>query len=358
MKTDSGDIIIALDAMGGDHGAPVVLNGAATALADRPELRFVLFGDEQVISSELEQLPALKARSIVHHTDVAIAMDDKPSQAIRRGRKTSSMWLAIDSVKQGESHAAVSAGNTGALMAMAKVLLKTTEGISRPAIAGIWPTLRGRSIVLDMGATVGADADQLVSNAIMGAAMARCLFGIRRPMVGLLNIGVEEIKGVEAVREAGALLREAELPLVYEGFVEGTDIGTGKVDVIVTEGFSGNIALKTAEGTAHQIVSVLREEMSRSLVSKIGALFAKGAFSRLKKRLDPRGYNGGVFLGLNGVVVKSHGGTDSFGFSSAIHVAADMVANDLVDRIDRGMELAPHEHHDHTDEQAQVANAS
>lgn len=344
--------------MGGDNGPPVVLDGAAAALAARPELKFVLFGNEQVISAELDRLPDLQLRSVVHHTEVAIAMHDKPSQAIRRGRKTSSMWLAIDSVKRGEAHAAVSAGNTGALMAMAKVLLKTTEGVSRPAIAGIWPTLRGRSIVLDMGATVGADADQLVSNAIMGAAMARCLFGIRRPMVGLLNIGVEEVKGVEAVREAGSLLKEAELPLEYRGFVEGTDIGTGKVDVIVTEGFSGNIALKTAEGTAHQIVAVLREEMSRSLVSKIGALFAKGAFSRLKKRLDPRGYNGGVFLGLNGVVVKSHGGTDSFGFSSAIHVAADMVANDLVDRIDRGMELAPHEHHDHTDEQAQAASAN
>ena len=344
--------------MGGDNGASVVLDGAAAALADRPELRFVLFGDEHVIAAELKRLPDLQTRCVVHHTDVAIAMDDKPSQAIRRGRNTSSMWLAIDSVKQGESHAAVSAGNTGALMAMAKVLLKTTDGVSRPAIAGIWPTLRDRSIVLDMGATVGADADQLVSNAIMGAAMARCLFGIRRPTVGLLNIGVEEVKGVEAVREAGSLLREAELPLEYRGFVEGTDIGTGKVDVIVTEGFSGNIALKTAEGTAHQIVAVLREEMSRSLVSKIGALFAKGAFSRLKKRLDPRTYNGGVFLGLNGVVVKSHGGTDSFGFSSAIHVAADMVANDLVDRIDRGIELAPHEHHDNADEQAQAANAN
>ncbi len=358
MKTDSGDIIISLDAMGGDHGASVVLNGAATALAARPELRFILFGDENVIAPVLDELPALKARSVVHHTDVAIAMDDKPSQAIRRGRKTSSMWMAIDCVKQGEAQAAVSAGNTGALMAMAKVLLKTTEGVSRPAIAGIWPTLRGRSIVLDMGATVGADADQLVSNAIMGAAMARCLFGIRRPMVGLLNIGVEEIKGVEAVREAGALLREADLPLDYQGFVEGTDIGTGKVDVIVTEGFSGNIALKTAEGTVHQIIAVLREEMNRTIAGKIGALFAKGAFSRLKKRLDPRYYNGGVFLGLNGVVVKSHGGTDSFGFSSAINVAADMVANDLVDRIDRGMELAPHEHHELTNGQARLASAS
>jgi glycerol-3-phosphate acyltransferase PlsX len=357
LKTADGDIIISLDAMGGDHGVPVVLKGADMALSSRRELRFVLFGDEAAIARELGQLPALKARCVVHHTDVAIAMDDKPSQAIRRGRKTSSMWQSIDAVKQGEAHAAVSAGNTGALMAMAKLLLRTMEGVSRPAIAGIWPTMRGRSIVLDMGATVGADADQLVANAVMGAAMARCLFGLRRPSVGLLNIGVEEVKGVEAVREAGALLREAELPMEYEGFIEGTDIGTGKVDVIVTEGFSGNIALKTAEGTAHQIISVLREEMSRSLMSKIGAFFARDAFARLKKRLDPRSYNGGVFLGLNGVVVKSHGGTDAFGFSSAIHVAADMVANDLVDRIGKGMELAPHDHHDEDILAAQVAGA-
>ena len=342
---DSPDIVVSLDAMGGDHGAPVVLKGADIALATRPELRFVLFGDEKTIAHELSSLPALKARSAVHHTDVSIAMDDKPSQAIRRGRKTSSMWQSIDAVKKGQAHATVSAANTGALMAVAKLILNTTPGVSRPAIAGIWPTLRGRSIVLDMGATVGADADQLVANAVMGAAMARCLFGIRNPSVGLLNIGVEEVKGVEAVREAGALLREAELPLVYAGFIEGTDIGTGKVDVIVTEGFSGNIALKTAEGTAHQIVSVLREEMSRTVMSKIGALFARGAFARLKKRLDPRTYNGGVFLGLNGVVVKSHGGTDALGFSSAIIVAADMVANNLIERIGKGMELAPHEYH-------------
>ena len=346
MKLNDGNIVISLDAMGGDYGIPVVVKGASIALETRPELSFVLFGDEAAVSRELMQYAALAARSTVHHTEVSIAMDDKPSQAIRRGRKTSSMWQSIDAVRQGEAHAAVSAGNTGALMAMAKLLLKTMEGVSRPAIAGMWPTLRGRSIVLDMGATVGADADQLVANAVIGAAMARCLFGMRKPKVGLLNIGVEEVKGVEAVREAGAMLREADLPLEYSGFMEGTDIGLGKVDVIVTEGFSGNIALKTAEGTAHQIVSVLREEMSRTLMSRIGALFAKGAFSRMKTRLDPRTYNGGVFLGLNGIVVKSHGGTDATGFSSAIHVAADMVANDLVDRINRGMELAPHEQHD------------
>lgn len=346
MRTDAGDIIIALDAMGGDHGPAVVLPGAAIALAKRPELRFMLFGDEARIKPELDKLPQLKARSSVHHTDVAVSMDDKPSQAIRRGRKSSSMWLAIEAVKNGQAHAAVSAGNTGALMAMAKLVLNTIEGVSRPAIAAIWPTLRSRSIVLDMGATVGADAGQLVANAVMGAAMARCLFGIREPVVGLLNIGVEEIKGVEAVREAGSLLRASSLPLEYHGFIEGTDIGKGVVDVVVTEGFSGNIALKTAEGTANQITAVLREELGRSLLSKLGAALASGAFRRLKQRLDPRAHNGGVFLGLNGVVVKSHGGTDADGFSSAVNVAADMVENDLVDRIIKGMELAPHEHHE------------
>ncbi len=359
MRSEAGDIIIALDAMGGDHGPSVVLAGAALALSRRPELRFVLFGDEGQMYAQLNLMPALKARSTVRHTDVAIAMDDKPSQAIRRGRKTSSMWQSIDAVKQGDAQAAVSAGNTGALMAMAKLLLNTIEDVSRPAIAAIWPTLKSRSIVLDMGATVGADADQLVANAVMGAAMARCLFKMRKPVVGLLNIGVEEVKGVEAVREAGALLRAADLPLEYHGFIEGTDIGKGLVDVVVTEGFSGNIALKTAEGTANQITQVLREELGRSWLTRLGAFIARSAFTNLKARLDPRMYNGGVFLGLNGVVVKSHGGTDAMGIASAINVAADMVENDLVDRIIKGMKLAPHEQIDGADDSpARAASAS
>ncbi len=357
MRSEAGDIIIALDAMGGDHGPSVVLAGAALALARRPELRFVLFGDEALMTPELARMQQLKARATVHHCDVAIAMDDKPSQAIRRGRKTSSMWQAIDAVKQGEAQAAVSAGNTGALMAMAKLLLNTIEDVSRPAIAAIWPTLRARSIVLDMGATVGASADQLVANAVMGAAMARCLFEVRKPVVGLLNIGVEEVKGVEAVREAGALLRAADLPLEYHGFIEGTDIGKGLVDVVVTEGFSGNIALKTAEGTANQITQVLREELGRSWLTRLGAFIAQSAFRNLKARLDPRSYNGGVFLGLNGVVVKSHGGTDATGIASAINVAADMVENDLVDRIIKGMKLAPHEQIDGADDGPRAASA-
>jgi glycerol-3-phosphate acyltransferase PlsX len=260
-------------------------------------------------------------------------MDDKPSQALRRGRGKSSMWLAIDAVRHGQAHAAVSAGNTGALMAMARFVLRTVEGIERPAIAAVWPTMRGQSVVLDVGATVGADARQLLEFAVMGEAMARSLFGLQQPTVGLLNIGVEEIKGNEAVKEAGRMLRELSLPLHYHGYVEGDDIGKGTVDVVVTEGFTGNVALKAAEGTAKQISTFLRAALSRTLISKLGALLASGAFRAFKDRLDPRKHNGGVFLGLNGIVVKSHGGTDALGFATAIDVAIDMVENELVKKI-------------------------
>jgi len=219
------------------------------------------------------------------------------------------------------------------LMAMARFVLRTVPGIERPAIAAVWPTTRGQSVVLDVGATVGADARQLLEFAVMGEAMARCLFGVQQPTVGLLNIGVEEIKGNEAVKEAGRLLRELPLPLHYHGYVEGDDIGKGTVDVVVTEGFTGNVALKAAEGTAKQISSFLRAALTRTWISKLGALLASGAFRAFKDRLDPRKHNGGVFLGLNGIVVKSHGGTDAIGFATAIDVAIDMVANGLVAKI-------------------------
>lgn len=327
-------ITISLDAMGGDHGPEIVVPGAAKALAGRPDLRFLFHGDESKIAPLLAANAGLKAVSEVRHTDVAVRMDDKPSQALRTGRRVSSMWLAIDAVKKGEADAAVSAGNTGALMAMAKVCLKTLAHIERPAIAAMWPTLRGRSIVLDVGATIGADAPHLVDMAVMGAAMARIVLDIPRPTVGLLNVGVEEIKGVEAVKEAGRLLREsARVDLDYRGFVEGDDLGKGTVDVVVTEGFSGNIALKTAEGTAKQIASYLRAEMSRTWMDKIGYLFARRAFAALKDRMDPRNVNGGVFLGLQGIVIKSHGGTDADGFASAVALAHDMARHDLLARI-------------------------
>ena len=244
------------------------------------------------------------------------------------------MWLAIDAVKKGDADVAVSAGNTGALMAMAKFNLRTMPGIERPAIAGLWPTLKGDSVVLDMGASIGAEADHLVDLAVMGSAMARVLFDLERPTVGLLNIGVEEVKGLESVREAGKFLREADLRFLdYVGFVEGDAIGQGVADVIVTEGFTGNIAIKVAEGTAKQITDLLRSAMSRTWRAKLGYLLARPAFQVLRDKMDPRKANGGVFLGLNGIVIKSHGGTDIEGFASAVDLGYDMIRYELLNKI-------------------------
>jgi glycerol-3-phosphate acyltransferase PlsX len=327
---------IALDAMGGDVGAPVVVPGAAISLARHRNAEFLLVGDRARIEPELARHPALKAVSRIIHTDVAVTGDEKPSQALRRGRKTSSMWLAIDAVKKGEADVAISAGNTGALMAMGRLNLRTLPGIDRPAIAAVWPTMRGDSVVLDLGATIGGDARHLVALAVMGAAMASVLFNRERPTVGLLNIGVEEIKGHEEIREAGEMLRAMNLPqLDYVGFVEGDGIGKGLADVIVTEGFSGNIALKAAEGTARQMSEFLRNAIESSWMSRIGYLFARSAFRALRDKMDPRKSNGGVLLGLNGVVVKSHGGTDAEGFAYAVDVGYEMVHYDLLTKINQ-----------------------
>jgi len=329
----AASVTIALDAMGGDHGPSVVIPAAAISLIRHPEARFLLVGDAAYIELELAAHPALAAKSELVHTDVAIAMDAKPSQALRKGRYRSSMWLAIEAVRDGHADAAVSAGNTGALMVMAKFCLKTMEGVDRPAIAAIWPTIEAECIVLDVGANVGADSRQLVEFALMGAGMARALFGIDKPSVGLLNIGVEEVKGLDEIRKAAAVLKEAPLPIRYHGFVEGDDVGRGAVDVVVTDGFTGNIALKTAEGTAKQIGEYLRAAMGQSLLARIGAVLAQGAFRALKEKMDPRQLNGGIFLGLNGIVVKSHGGTDAPGFASAIDLAYDMASNGVVKRL-------------------------
>jgi glycerol-3-phosphate acyltransferase PlsX len=327
---------IALDAMGGDVGASVVIPGAAISLARHPDTEFLLFGDSSLIEAQLARHPTLKAASTVIHTDVAVSMNDKPSQALRRGRKTSSMWLAIDAVKRGDAGVAVSAGNTGALMAMARFCLRTLPGVDRPAIAAVWPTMRGDSVVLDLGATIGGDAHHLVALALMGSAMASVLFDLERPTVGLLNIGVEEIKGREEIREAAELLRAMNLPqLEYTGFVEGDGIGKGAADVIVAEGFSGNIALKATEGTARQINEFLRAALSRTWRSRIGYLLAKNAFKALRDKLDPNKSNGGVLLGLNGIVIKSHGGTDADGFAYAIDVGYEMVRYDLLTKINQ-----------------------
>jgi glycerol-3-phosphate acyltransferase PlsX len=326
-------VTIALDAMGGDHGPSVVVPAAAITAIRHPEARFLLVGDSARIEPELRAHPALAAKAQVVHTDIAVAMDEKPSQALRKGRWKSSMWLALEAVRDGRADAAVSAGNTGALMAMAKFCLKTIPGIDRPAIAAIWPTIEAECIVLDVGANVGADARQLAEFALMGAAMARALFGMEKPSVGLLNIGVEEVKGLDEIKKAGAVLKDAPLPIRYKGFIEGDDVGRGAVDVVVTDGFTGNIALKTAEGTAKQIGEYLRAAMGRSLLARIGAVLAQGAFRALKDKMDPRQLNGGIFLGLNGIAVKSHGGTDATGFASAIDLAYDMASNSVVKRL-------------------------
>jgi glycerol-3-phosphate acyltransferase PlsX len=328
------NVRIALDAMGGDHGAPVVVAGAAISLERHPDTEFVMVGSRPALEPLLVARPSLHAVTRIVHTDVAVRMDDKPSQALRHGRWKSSMWMAIDAVKRGDADVAISAGNTGALMAMAKFHLRGMAGIGRPAIAAVWPTLQGESIVLDVGASIGADAKQLVDLAVMGSAMARVLFDQERPTVGLLNIGVEEVKGLDPVREAGAILRQSNRPdLEYVGFVEGDDIGKGTADVVVTEGFAGNIALKTAEGTAKQLGEYLRNAMSRTLSARIGYVFARKAFAALKEKMDPRKVNGGVFLGLNGLVIKSHGGADAEGFASAVDLGYDMVRYKLRARI-------------------------
>src|SRR3990167_10223270 len=305
-------ITTALDVMGGDEGAAVALPGAVLALHRHSDLNFRLNGDQAVVKPLLEFYPRLKAASVFEHGEVAIRMEDKPSQALRRGRGRSSMWQASEAGKTGAADYAVSAGNTGALMAMATFCLKTAGEVERPAIAGLWPTLKGESVVLDLGATIGATAELLFDFAVMGAAMSRALTGKPRPRVGLLNIGVEEVKGLEQIRDAGRRLREADLGnLDYFGFVEGDDIGKGAVDVVVTEGFAGNIARKTAEGTARQFAQYLRAAMNRTWTSRLGYLLARPAFQTLREKMDPRKANGGGFLGLNGVVIKSHGGADA-----------------------------------------------
>ncbi len=325
---------LSLDAMGGDAAPTVVIEGAEIALVRHPNIKFLMHGDESQLKQLLEHHPSVAAASTVIHAEATVSMEDKPSEAVRRGRNTS-MWRAIDSVRQGDARAIVSAGNTGALMAMGKIQLKTMPGISRPAIAGLWPSLNGETVVLDLGANVEADEKQLVDFAIMGEAFARVELGIRKPAVGLLNIGEEELKGHDEIRSAAQTLRTSVTDMNFIGFVEGSDIGMGDVDVVVTDGFTGNIALKTAEGTARQFAAMLSVAMRRTWLSKLGGLLAASAFRALKHKMDPNQSNGGVLLGLNGIVIKSHGGTDKNGFASAIEVALDMAESDYAEIIHR-----------------------
>ncbi len=325
---------IAVDAMGGDEGVRVMIEGAALARRRHDRFKFLLVGDEVRIKAALENHPNLREASEILHADDVVSGDEKPTQALRRA-KTTSMGLAINAVKTGDAGAAVSAGNTGALLAMAKVALRTMPGIDRPALAALLPTLGKNDLVmLDLGANTDCDARNLVQFAIMGAAYSRIVTGLDAPRVRLLNIGTEEMKGTETLRDAANQLKAAtQLAMTFDGFTEADKLSRGDVDVIVTDGFSGNIALKAVEGAARFVADLLRRSFASSLRSKVGFLISRPATELLKHHLDPNNHNGAVFLGLNGVVVKSHGSANALGVANAVAVTARLLEEDLTTRI-------------------------
>ena len=328
----SVNITIALDAMGGDHGAESVIPGAALSLKQNPDLKFLIFGDEGAIRAQIDGHADLLAASQIIHTEKKIEGGDKPSSALRASKGTS-MRMAIEAVHDGEAQAVVSAGNTGALMALAKIVLKALPDIHRPAIASVFPGMHGRTIMLDLGANVLVDAENLAQFAVLGCAFARAYKGVEKPTFGLLNVGSEEMKGPDHVRAAAEILSNVDIAGRYTGFVEGDDIMKGAVDVIVCDGYAGNIALKTAEGVAKFAGENMKSAFKADPLAMLGALFASLALKRLKAKVDPRLYNGGVFLGLNGLCVKSHGGCDALAFSSAVNLAASLARDDYVARV-------------------------
>lgn len=330
---------IAIDAMGGDEGVRVMIEGAALARRRHDRFKFLLVGDETRIKAALENHPNLRAASEILHCEDVVSGDEKPTQALRRA-KTTSMGLAINAVKTGAAGAAVSAGNTGALMAMAKLALRTMPGIDRPALSALMPTLGENDVVmLDLGANTDCDARNLVQFSIMGAAYSRIITGRDHPRVRLLNIGSEETKGTEVLREAANQLNaHSELSLQFDGFIEADKINRGDVDVVVTDGFSGNIALKAIEGTARFVADLLRRSFASSLRSKVGFLISRPATELLKHHLDPNNHNGAVFLGLNGIVVKSHGSASALGVANAVAVTARLLEEKLTERIQAELE--------------------
>ena len=321
-------ITLSLDAMGGDAAPDIVMDGIAEARIRYPEIRYLVFGRASDIQPFLDRTPILNDVCEIRHTDDVVTGEQKVSQAIRQGRN-SSMWKAIEAVKEGQADGVVSAGNTGALMAMAKLIMRTLPGIGRPAICCLLPNQVGETAMLDLGANAQCDIRNLVEFAVMGACFTRAMTGLDHPKVGLLNIGTEDLKGPDLLRDAAAILREADLDLDFHGFIEGDDITLGTVDVVVTDGFTGNVSLKTAEGTARLYAQFLKSAFKSSLMAKLGYMLIKPVLTQVMTRTDPRRYNGALFVGLNGVAVKSHGGTDALGFANAIGVAVDMVARDL-----------------------------
>ena len=328
----SSSIVIAIDAMGGDHGPEATIPGAALALVEAPDARFIFVGDGPRITALAAREPSLAGRYEIVHTNQVIGNNEKPSSALRNGRQ-SSLRLAIDAVGDGKAGGIVSAGNTGALMATAKMVLKTLPGIKRPAIASVLPSMRGPVVMLDLGANIECDAEVLVQFALLGAVFARVVRGYENPSVGLLNVGSEEMKGHEELREASSVLSQVQFPGRYFGFVEGNDIPLGTVDVVVTDGFTGNIALKVAEGVGKLAGSYVKEAFMTSWTTKLAGVLASVSLNKVKRRMDPRYYNGGMFLGLGGICVKSHGSMDKIGFAQAIVLAANLVERDYNSRV-------------------------
>ena len=332
----AGRIVISVDAMGGDRGAVAVVAGMADSLAQCPDLHFLVHGPEAELRDLIARKPGLSGRTTIVHAEGVVTMGDKPSQIMRHGQDTS-MWSTLDAVRDGRALAAVSCGNTGALMAVSMIRLRKLPGVNRPAIACLWPTraAHGFAVMLDVGADVKADAPDLLQYALMGASYARNGLGLTRPRIGLLNVGTEEHKGRAEIKEAQELIAAATEAgaFDYVGFVEGNDLPSGRVDVIVTDGFTGNIALKTGEGTAKLVGDFLKEAFNANLLSKVAALLALGSLRRLQMRIDPRRVNGGVFLGLNGTVVKSHGSADATGISAAIQLARRLAASGFTERL-------------------------
>ena len=326
-----GTVTLAVDAMGADGGLDATVGGCAKARADGLAARLKLYGRQDEVAAAVAQ-HGLTDAEVVHADDV-IAMDEKPTRAMRR--RGSSMWGAIGAVKSGEAQGALSSGNTGALMAMSVLQLRMIEGADRPAITAMWPTRRGRTVVLDVGANVEATAKQLVQFAIMGEAYYGALTGKARPSVGLLNVGEEEAKGHDVIREAAAILREADPEMDFRGFVEGDDISMGAVDVVVTDGFTGNIALKAAEGTARMIGGWIKDALTRNTLSKAGAVLLAPSLRNLKARMDPSEANGAPLLGLTGLVVKSHGGADAAGVAAALQTCEALAVHPFQEKIRR-----------------------
>ena len=327
---------MSVEAMGGDLGPAAVVAGIDKSAHKNPDIGFILHGPKSVLEPLVAKRKILSGICTIRDAADVVSMDDKPSQVIRSGKETS-MWSALESVRNGEATVCVSCGNTGALMAFSMLALRKMSGVHRPAMTAIWPTIEGRSIVLDVGANLDADSDQLVTFAIMGEAYARAVTGKPKPSIGLLNIGSEEEKGRDTLKLAAERLRDPELGLDFRGYIEGNDIAMGAVDVVVTDGFTGNVALKTAEGTARLVASYVREALTSGVISKMGAALASSGLKRLKEKMDPSNVNGGVLLGLNGVVVKSHGGTDAEGYATAVKLAADLADSQYMEEVSTGL---------------------